>query len=128
MIIETEQHSIEKLMDNAFVKMRGLISADTVVGTPFTTANSVTIIPISKVTMGFITGGGEYSGASNDATNPYAGGSGTGASIVPIAFIVNNGSEVKLINIDGKTPLDSILSMLPGLVDKIFGNEKKCKK
>ena len=66
MIIQHEEHPIERIMDNAFVKMKGLISADTVIGEPMTTSDGVSIIPISKVTMGFLTGGGEYSDMSRE--------------------------------------------------------------
>ena len=61
MIIEHNEHPIERIMDNAFIKLKGLVSADTVVGNPVTTSDGVSIIPISRVTMGFLTGGGEYS-------------------------------------------------------------------
>ena len=62
MIIDHEEHPIERIMDNAFTKMRGLVTADTVIGNAVTTADGVTIIPVSRVTMGFLTGGGELCG------------------------------------------------------------------
>lgn len=88
MIIDHEQHPIERLMDNAFVKMRGLVSADTVIGNAVTTADGVTIIPVSRVTMGFLTGGGEYAqGAGfSEREYPFAGGSGAGVSVAPVGF------------------------------------------
>lgn len=55
MIIDHEEHPIERIMDNAFTKMRGLVTADTVIGNAVTTADGVTIIPVSRVTMGFLT-------------------------------------------------------------------------
>ena len=53
MIIENENHPIERIMDNALSKIRTFIDANTVIGTPICTADGTSIIPISKVTMGF---------------------------------------------------------------------------
>lgn len=123
MIIEHEEKPIERLMNNAFVRMKGLIEADTVMGSPIVTNNGVTIVPISKVSMGFVTGGGEY-GEAPTTGSPFAGGSGAGASVTPVAFLVNDGSEIKLINVDDKSPLTKILDIIPEVVDNVFGNLK----
>ncbi len=61
MIVQSNEHPVERVMDNAFTKIRTLVDADTVVGNPVRTEDGVSIIPLSKVTMGFLTGGGEYS-------------------------------------------------------------------
>jgi len=124
MIIEHEERPIERLMDNAFSKMKGLVNTDTVLGSPIVTQNGVTIIPISRVTMGFVTGGGEY-GEDKGANNPFAGGSGAGVSLSPVAFLVNNGQEVKLISVDDKSVFDKIVDTLPTLIDSILGNIKQ---
>ena len=126
MIIERNEKPIERLMDNAFIKMRELISTDTVLGSPIVTQNGVTIIPISRVTVGFVTGGGEY-GENSTGENPFAGGSGTGISLSPVAFLVNNNQEVKLISVDDKSAFDKIVDAIPNVVESIFGSEK-CKK
>ena len=125
MIIDHNEKPIERLMDNAFVKMKGLISADTVLGSPIVTQNGVTIIPISRVTMGFVTGGGEY-GEAMEGDNPFAGGSGAGISVSPVAFLVNNNQEVKLVNVDDKSVFDKLVDAVPEVLNTIFGN-KKCK-
>ncbi len=123
MIIEHEEKPVERLMDNAFMRMKGLIEADTVMGSPILTDNGVTIIPVSKVSMGFVTGGGEY-GENTVSGSPFAGGSGAGASVTPVAFLVNDGKEIKLINVDDKSPLTKILDILPEMANNIFGNLK----
>lgn len=118
MIIQHEEHPIERIMDNAFVKMKGLISADTVIGEPITTADGVSIIPVSRVTMGFLTGGGEYSDMSREEYTqyPFAGGSGAGMSVSPIGFLVNDGDGIKLVGVDDEGLYDKLLSLVPELV------------
>ena len=122
MIIQHEEHPIERIMDNAFVKMKGLISADTVLGEPITTADGVNIIPISKVTMGFLTGGGEYSDMSREEYSqyPFAGGSGAGMSVSPMGFLVGSGSELKLVGVSDEGLYDKILSLIPEVMSSLI--------
>ncbi len=126
MILENDR-PIERLMDNALVKIRSFIDADTVIGTPITTADGVSIIPISRVSMGFLTGGGEYSDLSAEQKEefPFAGGSGAGVSMQPIGFLVSDGKGIRLININDKNPLEKLMEIAPDLVDAIAGKIKK---
>ena len=127
MIIQHEEHPIERIMDNAFVKMKGLISADTVIGEPMTTSDGVSIIPISKVTMGFLTGGGEYSDMSREEYSkyPFAGGSGAGMSVSPIGFLVGTGESLKLVGVDDEGLYDKIFSLIPDVMASIFKSGDK---
>ena len=125
---DSRERPIERVMDNAFTKMRTLVDADIVVGTPVQTADGASIIPINRVTMGFLTGGGEYSDLSRSAQTeyPFAGGSGAGMSVAPICFLVSDGKSVKLINVDEKNPLDKLLGLIPSVAEKIIeGLDKK---
>lgn len=130
MIIEQNEHPIERIMDNAFVKIRTIVDADTVIGNPVTTADGVSIIPVSKVTMGFITGGGEYSDMSRQTYTeyPFAGGSGAGVSVAPIGFLVSDGKSVKLINVDEKSPYDKIFGLIPEVISSLLDGKKEDKK
>ena len=114
---------IERVMDNAFTKMRSLVEADVIVGSPIVTADGVSIIPINRVSMGFVTGGGEYSDkyAISNNSYPFAGGSGGGMTVSPICFLVNNGISVQVININEKTTQDKIFEMVPDAIGKIIG-------
>ena len=127
MIIQPNEHPIERIMDTAFTKIRTLCNADTVVGHPVTTADGVSIVPISKVTMGFLTGGGEYSAMSREAYSeyPFAGGSGAGVSVSPIGFLVSDGKSVKMVNVDDKSPFDKIMELLPEVMDGFVQTVKK---
>ena len=127
MIVQSNEHPIERVMDNAFTKIRTLVDADTVVGKPVITEDGASIIPLSKVTMGFLTGGGEYSDMAqqNLAEYPFAGGSGAGVSVSPVGFLVSDGKSVKLVNIDDKNPLEKILDTVPDILDEIMSGVKK---
>ena len=127
MIIQQQEHPVERIMGNAFTKIRTLVEADTVIGTPVVTADGVSIIPISKITAGFLTGGGEYSDMSRQTYTeyPFAGGSGAGVSVSPVGFLVSDGKSVKLVNIDDKNPLEKILDTVPDILDEIMSGVKK---
>ncbi len=126
MIVEND-HPIERIMDNAFVKIRSFVDTDTVIGTPVTTADGLSIIPISKVSMGFLTGGGEYSDLSEKQKDefPFAGGSGAGVSVQPLGFLVSDGRSVKLVNVGDKSPFEKLLDIAPDIVDAVMGKIKK---
>ncbi|MCI8459307.1 MAG: sporulation protein YtfJ [Clostridia bacterium] len=129
MIVQSNEHPVERVMDNAFTKIRTLVDADTVVGNPVRTEDGVSIIPLSKVTMGFLTGGGEYSDMAqqNLAEYPFAGGSGAAVSVSPIGFLVSDGKSVKIIKMDDKNPFEKILELIPDVVDGLFDNGGKGK-
>lgn len=127
MIVQQQQeHPIERIMDNAFTKIRTLVDADTVIGNPVVTADGVSIIPVSKVTMGFLTGGGEYSDMSRQTYTeyPFAGGSGAGVSVAPMGFLISDGKSVKLVNVDDKNPMEKILDMIPEVIEGLFEGAK----
>ncbi|MCI8612884.1 MAG: sporulation protein YtfJ [Clostridia bacterium] len=127
MIVQQQEHPIERIMDNAFMKMKTLVEADTVVGTPVVTSDGVSIIPVSKITAGFLTGGGEYSDMSRQTYTeyPFAGGSGAGVSVSPIGFLVSDGKSVKLVNVDDKNPLEKLLDIIPEVVEGIMDGVNK---
>lgn len=130
MIVQGNEHPIERVMDNAFTKIRTLVDADTVVGNPVRTEDGVSIIPLSKVTMGFLTGGGEYSDMAqqNLSEYPFAGGSGAAVSVSPIGFLVSDGKSVKIIRMDDKNPFDKILGLVPDVVESLLDCGVKGKK
>ena len=128
MILENE-HPIERIMDTALVKIRSFVDADTVVGSPVMTVDGISIIPISKVSMGFLTGGGEYSDSmQHNPEYPFAGGSGVGVSVTPIGFLVSEGKSVKIIKMDDKNPFDKILGLIPELTESVISASRKGKK
>ena len=97
---------------------------DNIIGSAITTPTGVTVIPISKITVGFAGGGLDYGGKKITAAQNFGGGSGTGISITPIAFLtVDNNSNVNLIPV-GSQPSDidriaSVIEQSPKIIEKI---------
>lgn len=125
---EQQHHPIEGLMDTTMDKIKEMIDVNTIVGTPITTPDGTTLVPVSKVSYGFASGGSDI--PSKNAVNKqvFGGGSGAGVSITPIAFIAVCGGEAKVLPIDGScSTADRLMDMIPQTVDKISALFKKDK-
>ncbi|MEG1805830.1 MAG: spore germination protein GerW family protein [Clostridia bacterium] len=96
-------NQIEQVMKTALSSIKELADVNTVIGQPYTTLDGTTIIPISKVTIGFLSGGGEYGDKKNkiEPNFPMSAGSGGYTQLAPIGFLVGQNGDMKLINIDG---------------------------
>lgn len=128
MIIENNEKPLERVMDNAYKSLAQIAGADLILGTPISTEEGTTIIPISKISMGFLTGGGEYAVAVREVREyPFAGGSGTGISVTPIAFLVCSKGKVKIVRMEEKSAFDSVISIIPDLVKGLKGNKNENK-
>ncbi len=119
---EQKEHPIESIMDSTFGKIRALTDADTIVGEPIVMPDGTSIIPISKISVGVVSGGGEYGKKSTDY--PFAGASGAGMSISPICFLVSDGKSVKMLSVGSKSPLDKIMDTVPEAIGALFGRKK----
>lgn len=97
---DNSENKIKEMMTAAIKDLNSLVDVNTIIGKPFTTAEGSVIIPVSKVTMGFLTGGGEYGEvkAYKEFSLPFAGGSGAIISLKPSGFLIDNGNGVKLVN------------------------------
>lgn len=131
------EHPIQGMMDIAMSKIKNMVDVDTIIGDPVVAEDGTMIIPISKVTFGFGAGGSEFTPKNKAAEkneNLFGGGCGGGASVNPVAFLVINGGNVRLIPMSsGSSPLDKLVDLVPDLIDKINGaissiGEKRQKK
>lgn len=115
-------NTIEEIIDTAFLRLKNMADADTVVGKPIETADGGVVIPVSKVSVGFVAGGGEYSevtlaGKKPEGKDfPFAGGSGAGLCVTPVAFVVVADGETKMFAIDQKSPMQKLWEMVPEVV------------
>lgn len=92
---------IENIMTQTLNNLKNLIDVNTVIGKPVLSGDGVhTIIPISKLSMGFLVGGGEYNEKNKKENYPYAGGTGAGISVTPVGFLICNGVSHKLITLE----------------------------
>lgn len=124
-----QQHPIEGLMDTTLDKIKQMVDVNTVIGTPITTADGTTIIPVSKITYGFASGGSEFASKKMENNKLFGGGSGAGVTINPIAFIAVSNGEAKLLNIGNfQDSQDRAVAMVPELIDKVVALFKKDKK
>lgn len=121
-------NKIEGMMNCSVDKMKEIINADTIIGNSITTPDGTVVIPVSKVTYGFASGGSDFASSNCKDKEMFGGGNGVGVSIIPVAFLVISGSGIKLMQIESFTgALDRIISMTPDVVDKISAMIKKRK-
>lgn len=118
----TAINSIQSIMETTVETIKNSIDSNTIVGNPIKTENSV-IVPISKVTVGFGIGGGEYNKNIKNNTNcdtNFAGLSGGAITISPVAFVVVEKGETRLISLEDNVNLvDNILAVTPRIIDKV---------
>ncbi len=131
-------HPIEGLMTTAMNSIQNMIDVNTIIGEPIETSNNIIIIPISKVSFGFAAGGSEFKGETIDEYQkkdkeeeiqyrlPFGGGSGAGVSINPIAFLVIQQNNVKLMPVAHSSSLDKLLDYIPELMEKTNNMINKC--
>jgi len=118
-------------MSTVMTNLKQMIDVDTIVGKTIIVGN-ITMIPISKVGFGFAAGGSEFATETmneymrNEQDEeisyqlPFGGGSGAGVSIKPVAFlIIDNESNVKIVNLDNETIGDKLVNYIPDAIDKI---------
>ena len=112
------QNSINELMAGTLGKMRELVDSNTVIGTPITTEAGTTIIPVSKITFGFVSGGTDF--ATEKQKELFGGAESSGASITPVGFLVVNGTSVKFMQVaEGNRTIDRLINMMPEVIDKL---------
>ena len=133
-----QQHPIEGLMVTAMNSIQDMIDVNTIIGEPIETSNNIIIIPISKVSFGFAAGGSEFKGETVDEYTkkdkeeaiqyrlPFGGGSGAGVSINPIAFLVIQPNNVKLMPVNHSSSLDKLLDYMPDLMEKANNMMNRC--
>lgn len=128
------KNRIEEIMSTALNNMRSLVDVDIVVGKPII-SNELIIIPLTKVSMGFVSGGGEYYSElkemRKDTEYPFSGGSGAGVSLQPIGFLVIKEKQVDLIKIDSKSAIEKLIEAVPEVarfISKNFSSKNKNEK
>lgn len=113
-------NSIEGILGVSMEKIREMVDVNTIVGDAITSPDGTTIIPVSKVSFGFASGGSDL---PTQAAEKFAGGAGAGVTVKPVAFIViSRDGDVKLMELGGKTsPMEGVIDALPGLIEKVKG-------
>ena len=114
-------HPIGEVMSTTMQKIREMIDVNTIIGDSITTPDGVTLIPVSKVSFGFASGGSDFSGKKAEDDKNFGGGAGAGVSVVPVAFLVVKEGQVKLIPM-GPPAADTasrVVELVPEMFDKV---------
>lgn len=114
--------NIPNMLENTIAKIREMVDVNSVVGSPITTPDGVTIIPISKVSVGFGGGGSDFVSKNvNHQENPFGGGAGGGVKISPVAFLIVKDGTVRMLPVaaPANTTADRLVEMVPDVLDKV---------
>ena len=112
--------NIRQLMETAMNSLLEMMDVNTVVGDMLETSSQVSVIPISKVSCGFVAGGGEYGKQQQPEQDlPFAGGSGAGVTVAPVGFLVGHGNSVRFIAVNESSSLDRAIEALPGIIEQL---------
>lgn len=106
---------IENMVQATMSELKKLADVDTIIGSAIVAANGTTIIPVSRVSLGFVSGGGEYGEAAESSKFPLICGIGSGITIHPVAFLVVEDAGVKVITADPKSSVDKLVDQIPQL-------------
>lgn len=127
------ENKLQDIIQTSLENIRSMVDANTVIGTPIPTESGTTIIPISKISMGFASGGLDFNGKKNDTTKEnaadknFGGGGGTGLTINPVGFlVVDKEGRVEMINTgmpEAKDPVEQVANLLERSPE-IFGKLK----
>lgn len=125
----SDNHTIGNIMGVTMEKLKEMVDVNTIIGDPIQLQDGTAIIPISKVSFGFASGGSDL--PSKSVKELFGGGSGAGVSIQPLAFLVVYKGEAKLMqmSVNASTP-NALASMIPDVIDKVadmFGKDKNKK-
>ncbi len=111
------ENSIKTVMDTTMDKLRAMVDADTIIGTPVVVGN-ITLVPVSRVSFGLATGGSDFPSKSDKQL--FGGGGGAGVTVNPVAFICINGDNVHMMPVySDMNTIDKAINMAPELIDKV---------
>ena len=114
--------NLPNMLENTIAKIREMVDVNSVVGDPIVTADGVTIIPVSKVSVGFGGGGSDFVSKNlNKQENPFGGGAGGGVKVTPIAFLIVKEGNVRMLPVaaPANTTPDRIVELVPDVLDRI---------
>ena len=116
----SENHPINEVLQTTMHKIREMVDANTVVGQPIVTQDGVTLIPVSKLSFGFASGGSDF-GKTPNVNKNFGGGAGAGVNVTPVAFLIVKDSNVRLLPVapPAKDAAGRAIEMIPEMFDKV---------
>ena len=111
--------NVPNMLQSTIERIREIVDVNSVIGDPITTPDGVTIIPVSKVSVGFGGGGSDF--ATKNGDNPFGGGVGAGVKVTPIACLIVKEGSVRMIPVatPANTTADRLVEMVPDTLDKL---------
>lgn len=132
-----KMHPVGEVVQLTMDKLREMVDVNTVIGDPIRTPEGITVIPVSKVSIGLVSGGSDLKqknppAAGTQPSTGYGGASSAGVNILPLAFLIINGDSVRLLPVEASSngPLDKAIDLLPEVLSKISGllDQRKAEK
>ncbi len=120
-----KNQQINRLIDTSIQNLDGLADVNTVIGTPIITASGYQVIPFSKVTMGNLSGGGEYGDVKvvkETDSMPFAGGSGAVISMKPMGFLIDDGKSCHILRVSDE-PLDNLIERAGEIIREVMAKD-----
>ena len=116
-----ENNPIGELMQNTMENVKNILKVDTVVGDPIYTPDGITLVPISKISVGFGGGGVEFNSKKAGDPRPYGGGNATGVKIEPMGFLIIKDGTVRMVNVTppANNTVDRVIELVPQVMDRI---------
>ena len=112
------ESKLSEMMQSAMNSVKRLVEVNNIIGEPINTADGLTLVPISKVSFGFASGGSDFPSAS--PKEMFGGGSGGGVTIQPMAFLVIKGESVRMIQVADKNNIsERLANMVPDAIDTV---------
>lgn len=113
---------ISNMMDASLESIRKTADANTVIGDPIVTADGTTVIPVSRIRLGFVGGGSEFSGKRPGESKPYGAGTGASVTVTPVAFLIFREGSCRVLPIPepAASSVDRLIEQIPDAVDKIM--------
>ena len=129
----SSENKLEEVIRTSLENLRNMVDANTIIGNPINTPSGTTIIPVSKVTLGFATGGIDFNSKTDAPMKQnFGGGGGSGLNIIPIGFlVVDKDGDVELLNVGMKPATDPVeqisefVDRAPELIAKVKDLFKK---
>ena len=129
------ENKMTEIIEASVASLKSIAGADTIIGAPIETSSGTTIIPVSKLTIGYVTGGLDYASKVEKTDKNFGGGGGTGISMTPVCFIViDKAGQVEMLNVGGDKapdPVGDVVNLVersPEIISKLKGMFKKDKK
>lgn len=118
-MIMANESKLQDMIQTSLESLRSLVDSNTIIGDPINTPAGTTIIPISKISMGYVSGGLDYNGKAPTGKQNFGGGGGTGLSITPVGFLtVLSDGRVEMVNINAPAAPAGTIEQVADVIER----------